>query len=160
MAKLGTILAITGVAVVSIGVGIGGTLAGMHLWANRAKTAAAAPPPLVPKPIYFADLSDVVVSLPPEADQPATSYVSFGIEFATTDQKAVAAFGNYQPIIKAGIISLLMAETGDALQQPQVRAELIHNCLDVANEVLKANDAAGATPPFGNAYITDLVIQD
>jgi flagellar basal body-associated protein FliL len=160
MAKLGTVMAIAGVVIVSIGAGVGGTLAGMHLWAQHSKAAAAAPRPLVPKPIYFADLSDVVVSLPPEADQPATSYVSFGIEFATTDQKAVAAFGNYQPIIKAGIISLLMAETGDALQQPQVRATLIQNCLAVANEVLKANDAAGQTPPFGNAYITDLVIQD
>ena len=160
MAKLGTILAITGVAVVSIGAGVGGTLAAMDLWANHGKAAAAAPPPLVPKPLFFADLSDVVVSLPPEANEPATSYVSFGIEFATTDDKAVAAFGTYQPIIKAGIISLLMAETGDALQQPQVRAELIQNCLAVANGVLKSNEAAGKIPPFGNAYITNLVIQD
>jgi flagellar basal body-associated protein FliL len=159
MAKLGTILAIAGGVVVAIGAGIGGTFAAMELLGHHEK-AAAAPAPVVPKMIYFADLPDIVVSLPPEPGQPATSYVDIGIQFATSDDKVLPNFTNYQPIIKADIINLLMAETGDALQQPQVRAALIQNCLDVVNNVLKANNAAGKMPPFNSAYITNLVIPD
>jgi flagellar basal body-associated protein FliL len=175
--KLGKILVIAVVAVLAVGAGIGGTLglqkylphiigsgaaaaagAGTGTGAGVKKSAAAAAP-AHPQPLYFADLSDVVVSIPPQTGAPATSYVEFGIQFSTFDPNAVTNFGTYQPIVKSEIINLLMNETSAALQDPKVRTGLIQNCLDIANSVMMKN-ASSPTPPFTAAYITNLVVQD
>jgi flagellar basal body-associated protein FliL len=161
MAKLGSILAMAGVTLVAAAAGVGGTM-GVQQWlahASGATATAASAKPAPPKPIYFADLSDVVVSLPPQAGEPATSFVQFDMQFSTYDQSALASFSTVQPIVKAQIINLLMGETGDALQDPNVRTTLIQNCLDAANNILKKNTGA-ATAPFNAAYITSLVVQD
>ena len=75
-----------------------------------------------PKPIFFADLSDIVVSIPPQAGAPATSYVQIGMQFSTYDQRALESFTTFQPIIKSQVINLLMSETSAALQNPTTRA--------------------------------------
>jgi len=163
MNALGKNLLLAGLVVASIGAGVGGTLGATRLLPHylallhEAATSRAASKP---KPIYFADLSDVVVSIPPQPGAPATSYVEFGVQFSTYDPNAVANFNNFQPIIKAQVISLLMNETSSELQDPKTRASLIQNCLDISNTVLAENGDAAPTPPFGAAYITNLVIQD
>ena len=161
MAATGKILAIAVGLVLSAGLGIGGTLAGTALLAKQsiaAQVAAKLPP--APKPIYFATLPDLVVSIAPAEGQPATSFVQFGVQFSTSDQNALVVFDQLQPIIKADVISLLMNETGTALQDPRNRIDLAKSCLDLSNTIL--SNKAGYTPaaPFNAAYITNLVVQD
>lgn len=151
-----------GLVLGALALGGGGTFAAMKLLAPHGKSAgatAAAPAP-PPKPIFFADLSNIVVSIPPQAGQPATSYVEFDMQFSTYDSAALTSFATYQPIIKADIINLLMNETGDQLQDPKIRTGLIQNCLNISNDVLKQNGVTAQSPAFAAAYITNLVIQD
>jgi len=161
--NLGTKLTLAGVVVVAVAAGIGGTLGVLRILphgspgapASANKIAAAAS-----RQIYFADLSDITVSIPPQAGAPATSYVEFGIQFSTYDPNAVTRFTTLDPIIKAEIIDLLMSKTSTALQDQNVRSDLIQNCLNISNDVLVKNGAVNAPPPFNAAYITNLVIQN
>ncbi len=112
-----------------------------------------------PKPLLFAALSDVVVSVPADNGDTASSFVQFAVQFATTDPGAISNFTALQPIIKSEIINLLMNETGKSLGDPGARATLVKNCLATANSVLAHN--GGALPaPFTAAYITNLVVQN
>jgi len=122
--------------------------------------APAKPVVLPPKPIVFAAITDIVVSVPPDDGDPPSAYVQFAVQFATTDPNAVTSFTALEPIVKSQIISLLLNETGKSLQDPATRASLTKNCLDISNHVLTQN--AGYTPPnpFTAAYITNLVVQD
>jgi len=161
MAAIGKILAIAGGLLLSVGLGVGGTLAGTALLTKHSgATQVAAKQPPAPKPIYFATLPDLVVSIAPAQGQAATSFVQFGVQFSTYDQNALAVFDQLQPIIKADIISLLMNETGTDLQDPRTRIDLAKSCLDLSNTIL--SNKAGYTPaaPFNAAYITNLVVQD
>jgi flagellar basal body-associated protein FliL len=162
MPKIGAILKLAGTAVVAAGIGVGATLGVVHFTGHPASAqaaSAAAPAAAPPKPMFFANLSDVTVSIPPDTGEPATSYVEFGVQFATTDQTALTTFDELQPIIKSDIINLLMNETSRGLQDPQTRADLVKSCLDISNTVLARN--ANVSPaPFSNAYITNLVVQD
>jgi flagellar basal body-associated protein FliL len=161
------------VAVVAV-LGAGGTFAAMHfLHVGGAKTVAK-PVVLPPKPILFAVLSIPAVSISPEAGSPATSFVDFGIQFATTDPAALVSFTALQPIIQSAVINLLLGETSAQLQDPAVRTTLIASSLAVVNNILMKNGyapPAGASasasaspapqaPPFSAGYITDLVVQD
>ena len=155
--NLKKILMFGGIALVVVGGGVGGAVVFLH---HGGKAAAAKPVAVPPKPILFAELDNVVVSIPADAGEPATSYVQFGIQFATTNADAVTQFGALQPIIKADIINLMMNETQKTLQDPATRAALAKNCLGISNGVLAAS--ANFTPPnpFSAAYITNLVVQD
>jgi flagellar basal body-associated protein FliL len=86
--------------------------------------------------------------------------VQLGIQFATYDQNSLTTFDELQPIIKADIINLMLNETSAGLQTPQVRADIVKNCQNIANSVM--SQSANYTPanPFYAAYITNLVIQD
>ncbi|HEY1858056.1 flagellar basal body-associated FliL family protein [Acidocella sp.] len=153
-----------GIVVVAIAIGAGAMFGAMRFLpmnrAAHAQSTATTADPAHPKAIFFADLSGIVVSVPPQAGAPATSYVQIGMQFATYDERAVASFTTFQPIIKSAVINLLMSETSAALQDPTTRAALIQNCLDAANSVL-AKDAGDRTDkPFTAAYITDFVVQD
>jgi len=163
MTSLGSKLTMAGVVVLAVVGGVGGTLGMMRILphgspaalASKNKTADTAS-----RQIYFADLSNITVSIPPQANAPATSYVEFGIQFSTYDQNALTRFTTLEPIIKAEIINLLMSKSSAELQDPKVRSDLIQNCLDISNDVLVKNGAATAPPPFNAAYITNLVIQN
>jgi flagellar basal body-associated protein FliL len=159
MPNFGGILKLAGTAAIAAGVGAGGMFGFLHFKPHKAGVVTAMAVPATPKPVYFADLSDVTVSIPPDTGQPATSYLEFGIQFSTTDQSALTTFDELQPIIKSDIINLLMNETSHGLQDPQTRADLIKSCLDISNTVL-ARNANYTPPPFGAAYITNLVVQD
>jgi flagellar basal body-associated protein FliL len=132
----------------------------MRVTSHPAPAQAAALPLPPPKQIYFADLSDITVSIPPDSGEPATSYVEFGIQFSTYDQNALTTFDEMQPIIKSDIINLLMNETSRGLQDPQTRADLLKSCLDISNTVMAHSANYPPPPPFSAAYITDLVVQD
>jgi flagellar basal body-associated protein FliL len=151
------ILLIVLVAIVAIAATIGGTLGIVtymhHATPTPTVASGEAPKPPPPKPVYFATLSDVTVSIPPQSGAAATSYVNFSVELSTFDQGALVPFEELQPIIKAAVITLLMNETSQSLQDPQARVDLTKGCLHIANDVVDRN-------AFGAAYITNLVVQD
>jgi flagellar basal body-associated protein FliL len=155
-------LVTAGVIVLAIAIGAGATFGVMHFLqtSGAAHAHGTAKDNAHPKPIYFADLSSIVVSVPPQAGAPATSYVQIGMQFATHDKQALESFNTLQPIIKSQVINLLMNETSAALQNPTTRAELIQNSLNVANEVLAKDAGKAGDNPFDAAYITNLVVQD
>ena len=155
--NLKKILIFGGIALAVIGGGVGGAVVFLH---HGGKAAAAKPVAAPPKPILFAELDNVVVSIPADAGEPATSYVQFGIQFATTNPDAVTQFGALQPIIKAAIINLMMNETQKTLQDPATRSRLAANCLALSNEVLGKSGGFKPADPFTAAYITNLVVQD
>lgn len=140
-------------ALVLLGSGVGSTLAYMQM-----KHPAGPPKPPPPKPLYFAELDDLVVSVP--VDSTGQSYVQFSVQFASTDQQAVATFSALQPIVKAETINLLMSATAKQLMDPSTHTVLAKHCLSIANQVLD-NSAAYTPPnPFTAAYITNIVQQD
>jgi flagellar basal body-associated protein FliL len=159
--SLGKTLMLAGVVLVAIGSGIGGTLGVMAILPLRTEASAKVlAQPATAKPIYFAEVSDVVVSIPADAGDPDSSFVQFAVQFSTNDQNAVASFAALQPIIKSDIINLLMSETGKSLQDPATRAALVKNCLAISNTVLAHNANYTPANPFNAAYITNLVVQD
>lgn len=157
-------LVTAGIIVVALAAGAGAMFGVMHfMQMNSAAHAHDAMKPkdsAHPKPILFADLSDIVVSIPPQVGAPATSYVQIGLQFSTHDEQALADFTTLQPIIKAQVINLLMNETSASLQNPVARNTLIQNCLIVANSVLAQNGGNSSAKPFDAAYITNFVVQD
>ncbi len=155
-------LMLAGIIVAAVVVGGGGTFAAMKLLPHS-KAAATGPAKAVvaaPKPIFFAQISDVVVSIPADTGEPASAFVQFAVQFASYDQNALTSFDQLQPIIKADIINLLMNETGKSLADPAARADLQTACLGIANTVLNRNANYTPPSPFTAAYITNLVVQD
>ncbi len=142
-------------AVVLLG-GAGGAFVYLHMHHH-----AGPPKPKPPKPLLFADMDELVVSVPADSTgQSSQSYVQFSIEFASTNPAAITSFGALLPIIKAKTIDLLMTENAKQLMDPSTHAALAKNCLGIANQVLDVS--AGFTPPnpFSAAYITNIVEQD
>ena len=102
------IILIAVAAVVLLGGGIGGVFAYLSLQ-HHAKPVAKVVPP---KPIYFAQLGDIVVTVPADTSDPTTTYVQITLQFSSFDTNAITSFDNLQPIIKSGG---LFAEGGEAL---------------------------------------------
>ncbi|MGE4481086.1 flagellar basal body-associated FliL family protein [Acidocella sp.] len=149
------ILAAVG-AVVILGGGAGGTFAYFKLTHHEGPPK---PPP--PKPIYFAQLDNLVVTVPVDSTEGANqSYVQFSVQFASTDEKAVETFAALQPIVRAETINLLMTQTAKQLMDPAAHAALAKNCLGIANHVLEKNAEYHEGGPFTAAYITNIVEQD
>lgn len=150
------IILIAAVAVVVLGGGIGGIF--FYLSAQHAAPHKHMPPP--PKPIYFAQLADLVVTVPADTGDATSTYVQITLQFSSFDTNAVTSFNNLQPIIKSQIISLLMAQTAKSLMDPSTHDTLTKACLGITNQVL--NKAADYTPPnpFTAVYITNLVEQN
>ncbi len=159
--SLGKTLILAGVVVVAIGSGIGGTLGVMAILPPHAMVKAnPASPSATPKQIYFAEVSDIVVSIPEDDGDPDSSFVEFAVQFSTQDQNAVTSFTTLQPIIRSDIINLLMSETGKSLQDPTARAALVKSCIAISNDVLSRSANYTPANPFNAAYITNLVVQD
>ncbi len=155
--NLKKILIFGGIALVVLGGGIGGAVIFLHHGKSKTADVKQVVPP---KPLLFAELDNVVVSIPADVGQPATSYVQFGIQFATTDPDAVTAFTSLLPIVKADVINLVMNETQKTLQDPATRTKLAANCLAISNQVIEKNTDLKPANPFTAAYITNLVVQD
>ena len=112
------------------------------------------------KPLVFAAIPDIVVSVAADASDPTTSFVQLTLQFATTDPDAVTAFTAVQPIIKSQIISLLMSETVKTLGDPATRATLVQNCLKISNNAVNTSGNFTPKAPFTAAYITSFVVQN
>lgn len=157
------ILLTGGTVIIALALGIGGTygfMTTMNMTSHRSQEAAAAPPKLSPPaPVYFAEVPDIVVSIPDAAGDPPSSFVQFGIQFQTTDMVAVNDFNTLEPIIKSQIMDLLMQETGTTLQSAATRTDLTTKSLAVVNTALQTRNYV-QKPPFSAAYITSLVVQD
>ncbi len=148
------IILIAVTAVVLLGGGIGGVFAYLSL--HHPKQAAKT----LPKPIYFAQLGDIVVTVPADTSDPTSTYVQITLQFSSFDTNALTSFDNLQPIIKSQVIALLMEKSAKELMDPATHDALSKSCLTIANQVL--NKAANYTPPnpFTAAYITNLVEQN
>jgi flagellar basal body-associated protein FliL len=150
------IILIAAAAIILLGGGIGATF---YLLAKpHAGAAAHKPPP--PKPIYFAELADLVVTVPADTGDSTSTYIQISLQFSTFDTNAVTEFSNLEPIIKAQIIELLMSKTAKSLMDPTTHDALSKSCLAISNKVL--NQAANYAPPnpFTATYITNLVEQN
>jgi flagellar basal body-associated protein FliL len=155
------LLLIAGGIVLALAACVGATIGIMKfVYPAAIGEAAATPVKVAAKPLFFASIDDVTVSVPPDSGDPATSYVEFGMQFATHDQHALETFSRLQPIIKADIINILMSETTQSLQDANARAALIQSCLKVANDVLSKEASYTPANPFTAGYITNLVVQD
>ncbi len=124
---------------------------------GNAKTAKAA---VKPKPLLFAEMDDLVASIPPDTGEPASSYLSMSIQFSTTDPAAQEAFSSIEPIIKARLIDLMLGETGKTVIDPAARQALLAASLQAVNQALTKNMGYTPVNPFTAAYITSLVIQN
>lgn len=128
----------------------------------------AAPPP--PKPIMFAQINNLVVSVPSVASSPSGSddsngpptqvYIQLSVQFSTTDPKAVDSFNTLLPIIQSEMVSLLMKKTAVDLMNPNTHAALNTAFLSIVNGVLAQNHSVPDKNPFSAAYITNIVQQD
>jgi flagellar basal body-associated protein FliL len=145
----------------AVAASVGGTVGAMQYLHHAGPLLAASDVVKLPaKPLYFATLSDITVSIPPESDSAATSYLEFSVQLSTYDQNALVTFEELQPIIKSDVITLLMNETSQSLQDPQTRVDLTKGCLHIVNDVLSRNAGYSPPNPFISAYITNLVVQD
>ena len=102
------------IAITLLGAGIGGTFAflGMNHHDGSAPTATVP----APKPIYFAQLADVVVSVPADSNNPANTYIDITLQFSTFDQNAVTG-RFYDPTTMIGNCRIYKLVT----QPPQAR---------------------------------------
>lgn len=135
------------------------------------KTASAPMGP--PKPLLFAQLSNLVVSVPQTGPDPASAgadaaaasppnqvFVQLSVQFATTAPKAVTSFNALLPIIQADMVSLLMKQTATELMNPDTHKQLSVDFLAIVNGVLAQNQYFKPQNPFTAAYITSIVQQD
>jgi flagellar basal body-associated protein FliL len=152
------IIIIAAGAVVLLAGGIGGTVAIMSMGHKDATAAPAPPPP--PKPPQFAELDNIVVSVPADTTDSTPAYVSLTLQFASPDPNAVTAFATFQPVIKAAVLDTLMAETAKSLMDPTTHPALTAKCLGIANQVLDKQGGYTPPDPFTAAYITSLVEQN
>jgi flagellar basal body-associated protein FliL len=150
---------IAGGVVLLLALAGGGTFAFLTMSAKPADKSAVAKP-VAPKPIFFAALNDLVVSIPENAGDPPTSYAQLAIQFSTFDANAVTSFTALEPIIKSQIINVMLNQTGKSLTDPAARATLLKNCLDISNAALDKDANYTPPDPFTAAYITNLVVQN
>lgn len=165
------VILIVAASVLIIGMLAGDGLAGW-LWATRHRatniTAAASTVHPVQKPhgtLHFAELGKFVVSLPPastdaNASASGPSYAQVGLSFASYDEAALKAFKAVQPMIKAAIISSIMAHADKvATGSPAARKEIIADALTATNTIVARQNPKVGPQPFAGAFLTDFLLQ-
>ncbi len=148
------------VGLVCLILGIGGTLVFVKLTGGSDIALAGAQvrtsPKPAPKKLFFATLTDMTVSIAPQAGVQASSFVNF----STHNHAAVVTFSEIEPIIKAALITRVMNETTDSLQYQKARAELTQGFLTIVNNLMQQDGGSAESTPFTAAYITNLLTQD
>ncbi|WP_297371391.1 flagellar basal body-associated protein FliL [Acidocella sp.] len=137
-------------------VGAGGGAAYMLLHKAPAATHAA----VAPKPLYFADMSGLVVSVPSDVNSGDQVYIQISVQFSTYDQNAATAFDSVSPIIKSQIIQFLMAKTAKDIMAPANQPAMSGAFLKIVNDAMSKAGPYSGTSPFSAAYITNLVEQN
>lgn len=125
---------------------------------------------IVPKPLFFAKITNLVVSVQSGAGSPSASgedqsssnqvFVEISIQFSTNNTKAIDSFNALEPIIQAEIVDFLMKKTATQIMNPNTYNILCSNFLAIANNVLDKNQNFYPKNPFIGAYITNIVQQD
>lgn len=124
---------------------------------NTEKTVSLPPP----KPIMFAQIGNLVVSVPTSANDTSDQvFIELSVQFATTDTKAIASFNDLLPIIQAEMVNLLMKQTAVQLMNPNTHAQLSTEFLTIVNGVLSKAQDFHPVNPFTAAYITNIVQQN
>lgn len=125
---------------------------------------------IVIKPILFAQISNLVVSVQQGENNSANSdgngnssnqvFVEISVQFSTNNPKAVYSFNALLPIIQSQIVDLLMKKTAEQIMDPNTHDKLCTSLLAIANGVLNKNQDFNPSSPFLQAYITNIVQQD
>ncbi|HTQ71238.1 MAG TPA: flagellar basal body-associated FliL family protein [Acidocella sp.] len=135
----------------------GGAFAYLTLGHNYGTAQAAKP--AKPAPIYFAELNDLVISIPDQAGDPPADFVDISLQFQTALPDQVQNFSTIEPIIRSQLIGLLMNQTAKTLADPAVRTQIQDQSLALVNNALLSRNYA-QKPPFSASFITNLVVQD
>lgn len=159
--------------VVLLGVAGGGAYFYFFKFKQHGDDKTASGPMTPPKPLFFAQLANLVVSVPQTGPDPASAgagasdassanqvFVQLSVQFATTDPNAVTSFNALLPIIQADMVSLLMKQNATSLMNPDTHKQLSVDFLAIANGVLAQNQYFKPQNPFTAAYITNIVQQD
>ena len=131
-----------------------------HDGAQRLAAADPTTPPVKSHgPIHFADLDKLVVSLANVGDS-GPSYAQVGLSFSSYDERALKAFDDVRPMIKAAVISSIMAHADKvATGSAAARQVIIADALGAANTIVAQQDPKVGSRPFVGAFLTDFVLQ-
>lgn len=165
------------IALVAVLILLGGGGGGAYFYFFKMKhheTHATLSPP---KPIVFAQINDLVVSVLTATPAAAgnggdasnssnvsgasnQAFIELSVQFATTDPKAIDSFNALLPIIQAETVNMLMKQSAEQLMNPDTHSKLSLALLAIANGVLDKNQNFTPPNPFTAAYITNIVQQD
>jgi flagellar basal body-associated protein FliL len=161
-----------GIGVLVLAMLAGDGLAALE-WMQRTTAAVAGAPggvataretvrhkdPLPPKPLYLAELPRFVAVLTTDGNGNST-YAEIAITFSSYDRRAVDKFQSVLPIIQAAIVAEVMQD-GSALAtgDETARTTMTHQALLAVNRIIDKTAPALGTAAFGNAYLTDFLIQ-
>lgn len=119
----------------------------------------ASPEAKPPGPLHFAELDKFVVSLATNADSGAT-YAQVNLSFSSYNEQAVKAFDDVRPMIKAAVVSSIMAHSDKvATGSSDAREIIIADALAAANSIVVQQDPKIGPKPFVGAFLTDFVLQ-
>jgi flagellar basal body-associated protein FliL len=160
-----TILIVIG-ALVGVAMLAGDGLAGWLLLTRQdnSKTRVAAVGAVKPAPqphgmLHFAELDKFVVSLANGGDS-GPSYAQVNLSFSSYDTQALKAFDEMRPMIKAAVISSIMANADKvATGSSAARKVIIADALAAANAIVTQQDPKIGSQPFVGAFLTDFVLQ-
>ena len=123
---------------------------------------AAKPATTPPKPVgspHFAELDKFVVSLATTGDSGPT-YAQVNLSFSSYNEQALKIFDDVRPMIKAAVISSIMAHADKvATGSADARAVIIADALAAANSIVTQEDPKIGSRPFDGAFLTDFVLQ-
>jgi len=130
---------------------------GVQQLAAAKQAGPEAKPP--PGPLHFAELDKFVVSLATNADSGAT-YAQVNLSFSSYNEQAVKAFDDVRPMIKAAVVSSIMAHADKvATGSSDAREIIIADALSAANSIVVQQDPKIGPRPFVGAFLTDFVLQ-
>jgi flagellar basal body-associated protein FliL len=122
-------------------------------------TKPAGPEAKPPGPLHFAELDKFVVSLATNAESGAT-YAQVNLSFSSYNEQAVKTFDDVRPMIKAAVVSSIMAHSDKvATGSSDAREIIIADALAAANSIVVQQDPKIGPKPFVGAFLTDFVLQ-
>jgi flagellar basal body-associated protein FliL len=119
----------------------------------------ASPEAKPPGPLHFAELDKFLVSLATTAESGAT-YAQVNLSFSSYNEQAVKTFDDVRPMIKAAVVSSIMAHADKvATGSSEAREIIIADALAAANSIVVQQDPKIGPKPFVGAFLTDFVLQ-
>jgi flagellar basal body-associated protein FliL len=110
-------------------------------------------------PLHFAELDKFVVSLAITGETGPT-YVQLNLSFSSYNEDATKTFDDVRPMIKAAVVSSIMAHADKvATGSSDARETIIADALAAANSIVVQQDPKMGPKPFVGAFLTDFVLQ-